>query len=71
MDTVSQAAAGHPELADELRRRGVKYAMGGWTDVLGRGKSKIVPAGRLPRLLAGSERGPALNRPGAPARWPR
>ena len=56
MDTVSQVAAGHAELADELRQRGVKYAMGGWIDVLGRSKSKIVPIGHLPQLLAGSER---------------
>jgi glutamine synthetase len=56
MDTVSQVAAGHAELADELRRRGVKYAMGGWIDVLGRSKSKIVPVDHLPQLLAGSER---------------
>jgi glutamine synthetase len=56
MDTVSQVAAGHVELADELRQRGVKYAMGGWIDVLGRSKSKIVPIGHLPQLLAGSER---------------
>ena len=36
--------------------RGVKYVMGGWIDVLGRSKSKIVPIDHLPNLLAGSER---------------
>jgi glutamine synthetase len=56
MDTVSQVAADHAELADELSRNGVKYAMGGWIDVLGRSKSKIVPIDHLPQLLAGSER---------------
>src|ERR1700760_2905163 len=56
MDTVEPVAADHAELADELRRRGVKYAMGGWIDVLGRSKSKIVPVDHLPQLLAGSER---------------
>ena len=53
MDTVEPVAAGHAELADDLRRRGVKYAMGGWIDVLGRSKSKIVPVDHLPQLLAG------------------
>ena len=56
MDTVSQVAAEHAELAAELSRNGVKYAMGGWIDVLGRSKSKIVPVDHLPQLLAGSER---------------
>jgi glutamine synthetase len=56
MDTVAEVAAAHVELADELSRRGVKYAMGGWIDVLGRSKSKIVPINHLPQLLAGSER---------------
>jgi glutamine synthetase len=56
MDTVTEVAAAHAELAAGLSRRGVKYAMGGWIDVLGRSKSKIVPVDHLPRLLAGSER---------------
>src|SRR6185437_14199156 len=56
MDTISQIAADHAELADDLRRQGVKDAMGGWIDVLGRSKSKIVPIDHLPQLLAGSER---------------
>jgi glutamine synthetase len=56
MDTVTEVTATHAELAGELSRRGVKYVMGGWIDVLGRSKSKIVPVGHLPQLLAGSER---------------
>ncbi len=56
MDTVSEVNAAHAELADDLSRRGVKYVMGGWIDVLGRSKSKIVPVGHLPAMLAGSER---------------
>jgi glutamine synthetase len=56
MDTVTEVTAEHAELAAELSRRGVKYAMGGWIDVLGRSKSKIVPIDHLPQLIAGSER---------------
>jgi glutamine synthetase len=56
MDTVTEVTGRHAELAAELRRQGVKYVMGGWIDVLGRSKSKIVPVDHLPQLLAGSER---------------
>jgi glutamine synthetase len=56
MDTVAEVSAAHADLAGELSARGVKYAMGGWIDVLGRSKSKIVPVEHLPQLLAGSER---------------
>jgi glutamine synthetase len=56
MDTVAEISAAHAGLAGELSARGVKYAMGGWIDVLGRSKSKIVPVEHLPQLLAGSER---------------
>jgi glutamine synthetase len=56
MDTVNEVTAAHAELAAELSRRGVKYVMGGWIDVLGRSKSKMVPVEHLPALLAGSER---------------
>jgi glutamine synthetase len=56
MDTVTEVTPAHAELAGELSRRGVKYVMGGWIDVLGRSKSKIVPVDHLPALLAGSER---------------
>jgi glutamine synthetase len=56
MDTVSPVTADHAALADDLSRQGVKYAMGGWIDVLGRSKSKVVPIDHLPQLLAGSER---------------
>ena len=56
MDTVTTPTADHAELAAELAQRGVKYAMGGWIDVQGRSKSKMVPIDHLPALLAGSER---------------
>ncbi len=45
-----------PSSPPDLSRRGVKYVMGGWIDVLGRSKSKMVPVDHLPQLLAGSER---------------
>jgi glutamine synthetase len=56
MDTVTVPADEHARLAAELAERGVKYAMGGWIDVNGRSKSKMVPIELLPGLLAGSER---------------
>jgi glutamine synthetase len=56
MDTVHELSDDHAALAAELAGRGVKYAVGGWIDVNGRSKSKIVPIDHLPNLLAGSER---------------
>jgi glutamine synthetase len=56
MDTVHPLSDDHARLARELQDRGVKYAAGGWIDVNGRSKSKIVPIDHLPQLLAGSER---------------
>jgi glutamine synthetase len=56
MDTVNEITENHVALADKLRADGVRYAVGGWVDVLGRSKSKIVPIDHLPNLLAGSER---------------
>ena len=56
MDTVHALNDDHAELAAELAHQGVKYAAGGWIDVNGRSKSKIVPIDHLPNLLAGSER---------------
>jgi glutamine synthetase len=56
MDTVSALQDEHAALAAELAGRGVKYAVGGWIDVNGRSKSKVVPIDHLPNLLAGSER---------------
>ncbi|MCU1664955.1 MAG: glutamine synthetase, partial [Pseudonocardia sp.] len=56
MDTVHVLSEDHSRLARELQDRGVKYAAGGWVDVNGRSKSKIVPIDHLPQLLAGSER---------------
>lgn len=56
MDTVHALQDDHAALAAELAGQGVKYAAGGWIDVNGRSKSKIVPIDHLPNLLAGSER---------------
>ena len=56
MDTVAAIDPEHVALAGELAGQGVKYATGGWIDVLGRSKSKVVPIDHLPQLLAGSER---------------
>src|SRR3954452_19894555 len=56
MDTVHELSDDHAALAAELAGRGVKYAVGGWIDVNGRSKSKIIPISHLPNLLAGSER---------------
>ena len=56
MDTVHSLSEDHASLAATLRDRGVKYATGGWIDVNGRSKSKVVPIDHLPQLLAGSER---------------
>jgi glutamine synthetase len=40
----------------DLRAKGVEFAMGTYVDVLGRAKSKMVPIDHLANLLAGSER---------------
>ena len=56
MDTVNPVDAGHAALAEELAAKGVSYVLGGWIDVAGRTKSKVVPVDHLPHLLAGSER---------------
>ncbi|MGY1618198.1 hypothetical protein ACI797_15775 [Geodermatophilus sp. SYSU D00691] len=56
MDTVHDMEDAHRALAAELAGQGVEFAMGGWTDVHGRSKSKMVPIDHLPNLLAGSER---------------
>lgn len=56
MDTVHDLSDDHARLAANLKEQGVKYATGGWVDVNGRSKSKVVPIDHLPQLLAGSER---------------
>jgi glutamine synthetase len=56
LDTVKPLAAAHTELAESLIAKGVEFAVGGFTDVTGRSKSKVVPISHLPNLLAGSER---------------
>src|SRR3981081_3488610 len=56
MDTVRPLDADHGTLAQRLAADGVEYVVGGWIDVVGRAKSKMVPVDHLPQLLAGSER---------------
>lgn len=56
MDTVNPIDPSHEELAKSLAAQGVEYAIGGWIDVAGRSKSKVVPISHLAHLLAGSER---------------
>jgi glutamine synthetase len=56
MDTVRPLDADHGTLAQRLAAEGVEYVVGGWVDVVGRAKSKMVPVDHLPQLLAGSER---------------
>jgi len=56
VDTVNDIDPGAAALVTTLQDQGVQYALGGWIDVLGRSKSKIVPIDHLPNLLAGSER---------------
>jgi glutamine synthetase len=56
MDTANPIDTTHTELVASLQLQGVEFALGGWVDVLGRAKSKVVPIDHLPNLLAGSER---------------
>jgi glutamine synthetase len=56
MDTTNPIDVAHSELVSSLQSQGVEFALGAWTDVLGRAKSKVVPIDHLPNLLAGSER---------------
>ena len=56
MDTVKEIDPAHASLAEGLAADGVEYVLGGWIDVTGRSKSKVVPVAHLPQLLAGSER---------------
>jgi len=56
MDTIQPIDPAHAALAEQLAADGVDYVLGGWIDVMGRSKSKVVPVSHLPNLLAGSER---------------
>ena len=56
MDTIRPLDPAHGDLAERLAADGVDYVLGGWIDVMGRSKSKVVPVSHLPNLLAGSER---------------
>jgi glutamine synthetase len=56
MDTVNPLDPEHTALAERLAADGVQYVLGGWIDIEGRSKSKVVPISHLANLLAGSER---------------
>lgn len=56
MDTARPQDPAHRALAESLAAQGVEYALGGFLDITGRTKSKVVPIDHLPNLLAGSER---------------
>ena len=56
MDTLKPIDEAHASLAAQLAADGVEYVLGGWIDVNGRSKSKLVPISHLPSVLAGSER---------------
>jgi glutamine synthetase len=56
MDTINETDPAHVALADRLGAEGVEFVLGGWIDITGRSKSKVVPVAHLPNLLAGSER---------------
>jgi glutamine synthetase len=56
MDTLTDPHDDHVALAARLADAGVELALGAWVDVTGRAKSKLVPVGNLPAMLAGSER---------------
>jgi len=56
MDTIEPINPDHAEVAKRLAADGVEFVLGGWIDVMGRSKSKMVPIAHLPNLLAGSER---------------
>jgi glutamine synthetase len=56
VDTMKPVDAEHVAVAERLAAEGVQYVVGGWIDITGRSKSKVVPIAHLPNLLAGSER---------------
>jgi glutamine synthetase len=56
MDTVRPIDPEHVKVAQALAADGVEYVLGGWIDIMGRSKSKMIPIAHLPNLLAGSER---------------
>jgi glutamine synthetase len=56
VDLLREVTADHVELAEQLQRDGVEFAVGAYLDVAGRCKAKVVPIHELPRMLAGSER---------------
>jgi glutamine synthetase len=56
MDTINPLDPDHAALAERLAADGVQYVLGGWVDIEGRSKSKVVPVSHLANLLAGSER---------------
>jgi glutamine synthetase len=56
MQTIFEVDEQHAELASSLAAQGVEYVFASFVDIAGRAKSKCVPIGHLPDLLAGHER---------------
>ena len=56
MNTLKPVDESQRELAQRLAAQGVEYVFASFIDVVGRAKSKCVPVGLLPELLAGHER---------------
>ncbi len=56
MDTINDINEDHEELARTLADQGVEYVFAAFIDITGRAKSKCVPVGHLPALMAGHER---------------
>ena len=56
MDTAVAIDQGHASLIAPLQEQGVQFALGGWIDIQGRSKAKLVPIDHLGNMLAGSER---------------
>jgi glutamine synthetase len=56
MDTIRATSEEHRRLASALADDGVQYLFASFIDVTGRAKSKCVPVGHLPALIAGHER---------------
>lgn len=56
METIFEVDEQHTELSTKLAAQGVEYVFASFVDIAGRAKSKCVPIGHLPDLLAGHER---------------
>jgi glutamine synthetase len=56
MDTPFEVDESYAELASSLEGKGVEFVFASFIDIAGRAKSKCVPVGHLPELMAGHER---------------